>query len=173
MQRDAEILPVSIRMKEIRDRFAVRAIRAVSPRNPVWKLANRSKPAESDLETLFARVKQMEGIDDDKYWSKRPPWKQPKYDRDKKSHEALQKLKSNLHEASRNEWQLEYEIQDKLRHYYSTTKRELYGRNYLNPLKSFMSTVPRHTLSKLFQLCTGHGALRKYFQKPLLRVWPA
>ena len=29
MQRDAEILPVSIRMKEIRDRFAIRAIRDV------------------------------------------------------------------------------------------------------------------------------------------------
>jgi hypothetical protein len=39
----------------------------------VWKLANRSKPAEGDLETLFDRFKQMEGIDDNKYWSKRPP----------------------------------------------------------------------------------------------------
>jgi hypothetical protein len=46
MQRDAEILPVNIQMKEIRSRFAVRAIRAVSPRNPVWKLANCNKPAE-------------------------------------------------------------------------------------------------------------------------------
>jgi hypothetical protein len=27
-----------------------------------------------------------------------------------------------------------------------------------------MSTVPRHTLSKLFQLRTGHGVLGKYFQ---------
>jgi hypothetical protein len=27
-----------------------------------------------------------------------------------------------------------------------------------------MSTVPRHTLSKLFQLCTGHGAFGKCFQ---------
>jgi hypothetical protein len=27
-----------------------------------------------------------------------------------------------------------------------------------------MSTVPRHTLSKLFQLRTDHGALEKYFQ---------
>jgi hypothetical protein len=24
--------------------------------------------------------------------------------------------------------------------------------------------MPRHTLGKLFQLCTGHGALGKYFQ---------
>jgi len=29
MQRDAEILPVNIRMKKISDRFAIRAIRAV------------------------------------------------------------------------------------------------------------------------------------------------
>jgi hypothetical protein len=27
-----------------------------------------------------------------------------------------------------------------------------------------MSTVPRHTLSKLFQLRTGHGVFGKYFQ---------
>jgi hypothetical protein len=95
-------------MKEICDRFAVRAIRAVSPRNPVWKLANRNKPAEGDLETLFARVKQMEGNDDDKYWNKRLPWKQPKYDC-KKSHKAMQKLKSTLYVASRGEWQFDYE----------------------------------------------------------------
>jgi hypothetical protein len=50
----------------------------------------------------------MESIDDDKYWSKRPPWKQPKYDRNKKSHEAMQKLKSTLHLALRSEWQLDY-----------------------------------------------------------------
>ena len=66
-------------MKEICDRFAIRAIRDVSPRNPVWKLANSSKLAKGDLEKLFARVKQMDGIDDDKYWSKRPPWKQSNY----------------------------------------------------------------------------------------------
>jgi hypothetical protein len=75
-------------MKEIRYRFAVRAIRAVSPRNPVWKLAKRNKPAEGHIETLFARVKQMKGTTDDKDWSKCPPWKQPKNDRDKKSHNA-------------------------------------------------------------------------------------
>jgi hypothetical protein len=27
-----------------------------------------------------------------------------------------------------------------------------------------MSTALRHTLSKQFQLCTGHGVLEKYFQ---------
>jgi hypothetical protein len=84
----------------------------------------------------------MEGIDDDKYWSKRPPWKQSKYDRDNKSHEAMQKLKSTLLFASHGEWQLDYETQDELRQYYSTTQRELYGEKYPNPLKSFMSTVP-------------------------------
>ena len=81
-------------MKEIRDRLAIRAIRDVSPRNPVWKLANSSKLAKGDLEKLFARVKQMDGIDDDKYWSKRPPWKQSNYLRGVRSDKALQKLKS-------------------------------------------------------------------------------
>jgi hypothetical protein len=76
----------------------------------------------------------------------------------------MQKLKKNLHLASRGEWQLDYETQGDLRQYYSTTQRELYGGKYPNPLKPFMSTVPRHTLSKLFQLRTGHGALEKYFQ---------
>ena len=165
MQRDAEILPVNIRMKEISDRFAIRAIRAVSPRNPVWKLANSNKPAEGDLEKLFARVKQMDGIDDDRYWSKRPPWKQPKYDRNKKSYEAMQKLKSSLYNALQKEWQTDYDIPSETSHYYSIVKRELYGGQYPNPLKSFMNSVPRHTFSKLFQLRTGHGVLGKYFQK--------
>jgi hypothetical protein len=31
--------------------------------------------------------------------------------------------------------------------------------------KAFMATTPHHTLSKLFQLCTGHGALGNYFKK--------
>jgi hypothetical protein len=66
----------------------------------------------------------------------------------------MQKLKSTLHLASRNEWQLDYETQGELRQYYFTIQRELYGEKYPNPLKSFMSTVPRHTLSKLFQLRT-------------------
>ena len=99
MQWDSEILPVSIRMKEIRDRFAIRAIRAVSPRNPVWKLANSRKLAKGDHEKLFARVKQINGVDNNRYWRKRPPWKQPKYDRNKKSYEAIKKLKSSLYTA--------------------------------------------------------------------------
>jgi hypothetical protein len=66
----------------------------------------------------------------------------------------MQKLKKNLHLASRGEWQLDYETQGDLRQYYSTTQRKLYGGNYPNPLKSFMSTVSRHTLSMLeFHMC--------------------
>ena len=30
-------------------------------------------------------------------------------------------------------------------------------------MKSFISSVPRHSFSKLFQLPTGHGVLGKYF----------
>jgi hypothetical protein len=76
----------------------------------------------------------------------------------------VQKLKSTLHVALRVKWQLDYKTQSKLRQYYSTTQMELYGGKYPNPLKSFISTVPRHTLSKLFQLRTGHGAIKKYLQ---------
>ena len=47
---------------------------------------------------------------------------------------------------------------------YSIVKRKLYGRKYPNPLKSFMNSVSRHTFSKLFQLCRGHGVLGKYFR---------
>jgi len=43
MQHDAEILPVIIRMKEIRDQFAIRAIRAVSPKT----LCEKSQTAVS------------------------------------------------------------------------------------------------------------------------------
>jgi len=66
----------------------------------VWKLANRSKPPERDLERLFARVKKMDGIDDDKFWSKHPPSRQPKYDGDMKFREALRKLKGIFHVPS-------------------------------------------------------------------------
>jgi hypothetical protein len=76
----------------------------------------------------------------------------------------MQKMKSTLHLASRGEWQLDYETQGELRQYYTTTQRELYRGKYPNLLKSFMSTVPRHTLRNLFQLRIGHGALEKYFQ---------
>ena len=95
-QRDTEILPVNIRMKEIRNRFAIRAIRAVSPRNPVWKLANSSKLAKGEIEKLFARVKQMNGVDDDKYWRKRPQWKQSNYIRSMKSKKSLAKAEKQF-----------------------------------------------------------------------------
>jgi len=48
------------------------------------------------LKGFFARIKQAYGIDDDNYWSKCLPWKKPKYDRDKKSHEALRNLKDTF-----------------------------------------------------------------------------
>lgn len=64
---------MNIWMEEIRDWFAIRVIRTVSPRNPVWKLTDYNKPAEGDLERLLAKIKQMSGIDNDKYWSKHPP----------------------------------------------------------------------------------------------------
>ena len=72
-------------MKEIRDRFAIHAICAVSPRNPVGKLANSSKLAKGDLEKLFDRVKQMNEVEDDKYWRNCSLWKQSNYLRSMKS----------------------------------------------------------------------------------------
>ena len=39
----------------------------------------------------------------------RPPWKQSNYLRGVRSDKALQKLKSSLHVASRNEWQSDYD----------------------------------------------------------------
>lgn len=77
-------------MEEIYDGFAIRAIRAVSPGSPAWKLAKHSKLAEGVVEKLFfAKAKQMDGIDDDKYWSKCPLWKQPKYNCNKKPYKAF------------------------------------------------------------------------------------
>ena len=113
---------------------------------------------------LFARVKQMNGVDDDKYWRKHPPWKQSNYLRNMKSDKAFQTLKRNLHAASRNEWQSEYDTPSEISHYYSIAKRELYGRKYSNSLKSSMSSVPRHIFRKPFQLCIGRGVLGKYFR---------
>lgn len=53
-------------MEVIRNRFAVVcAIWTVSPRNPVWKAVNHSKPVEGGIERLFPRVKQMNGIYND------------------------------------------------------------------------------------------------------------
>ena len=80
-----------------------------------------------------------------------------------KSDKALQKLKSSLHVASRNEWQSDYDTPGETSHYYSIVKRELYGEKYPNPLKYFMGSKARYIFSKLFQLRTGHGILGKYF----------
>lgn len=37
------------------------------PSNPVWELANHSKPVEGDFKRFFARVKQINGMVNDKY----------------------------------------------------------------------------------------------------------
>ena len=55
----------------------------------MWKHSNRSNPAESDFGGYFARAKQMNGVDYDKYWSNYLPRKQSKYNHDKKSHGPL------------------------------------------------------------------------------------
>ena len=73
-------------------------------------------------------------------------------------------MKGTVHIALRNECQLDYEIPGEFRQYYPTNQSELYRVKYPNPLKSFMSTVPSHTVSNLFRLCTSHGVLSKYFQ---------
>ena len=88
----------------------------------------------------------------------------PRNHRNKKSHEAMQKLKGSLHTALRGEWQLDYDTPSETSHYYFAIKKGLYGGQYPNPLKSFMNNVPRHAFSKLFQLHTGHDVLGKYFQ---------
>ena len=56
----------------------------------------------------------MNGIDNDKYWTKHPPWKQLVYVCYKKYHKALQKLKGTLHVASCSNWQSDYEIPGEL-----------------------------------------------------------
>lgn len=69
----------------------------------------------------------MNGNDSDNDWSKHHlSCNHPKYNYDKKSHEALQKLKGILHVASCGEWQLDYKIPGKHCQYYSTNQRELF-----------------------------------------------
>jgi hypothetical protein len=60
----------------------------------------------ADLEQLFTKTKQMEGIDDNIYWSKRPPWKRPRYNRTKKAYIITRKLKSAVWTVSK--WQKDY-----------------------------------------------------------------
>jgi hypothetical protein len=45
----------------------------------------------------------------------------------------------------------------------------LHGKGYFNPLKGFLATASRHTLSKLFQLRTGNIALGSYFSRGSLQ----
>ena len=70
---------------------------------------------------------------------------------------ALQKLKSILNVTSCGECQLDQETPGELCQYYPITQRDVYGGTYLNPLKTFMSSVPRHNFGNMFKLCTGHG----------------
>lgn len=46
----------------------------------------------------------MNGIENNKYWSKHPLWRQLKYDCEKKSLETLQNMKGILHVTKRGEW---------------------------------------------------------------------
>lgn len=83
----------------------------------------------------------MDEIYNDKCWSKRQLWKQPKCERNKKKiHKGLRKLRGTFQVTSRGEQQLHYEIPRKLHKYYSTTHRELYGRKY--PIHWNLSWVP-------------------------------
>jgi hypothetical protein len=66
---------------------------------------------------------------------------------------------------SKQKWQKDYEKPGELVQYYFSTQKKLYGKRYPNPLKNFMATEPRHTLSKLFQLRIRHGALGSYLKK--------
>lgn len=144
----------------------------------MWKFANWSKPAGGKFEKLCFIAKQMNGIDDDQFWSKRSSWEQPKYDRVMKINEVLRKMKSNFHIALCGEWQLIYKIPEELRQSYSIIQRELYGGKYPNPLKSFINSVSHHTLSKLVQLRTYHDYSGNIFPnkihhqaKSLLQAW--
>jgi hypothetical protein len=55
MQRDANILLLDVRIEEIRCRFAIRAIRNVSPRNPIRRQTNSDRPSETNLGQLFTK----------------------------------------------------------------------------------------------------------------------
>jgi hypothetical protein len=70
--------------------------------------------------------------------------------------------------VSKQKWQKDYEKPGELVQYYSSTQRKLYGKGYPNPLEPFMATSSCHTLSKLFQLRTGYGALGSYFKKRII-----
>jgi hypothetical protein len=71
IQRDANILPLNVRMKTIRSRFGIQVIRDVCSRNIIQRQANSDCLAETDFEQLFTKTMQMKGIDDNIYWSKR------------------------------------------------------------------------------------------------------
>jgi hypothetical protein len=59
MQRDVNILPLDVGMKEIRSGFAIQTIRDVSPRNPIRRQINSDHPQKLIFEQLFTKAKQM------------------------------------------------------------------------------------------------------------------
>ena len=91
MQRDAEIPGQSV----------IQVIQAVSRGGggggvPAVKISHRRRAEGGALVGLFAGAKQINGIDDDKYWSKHSPWMQPKYYCDKRLHKNLQKAERHF-----------------------------------------------------------------------------
>jgi hypothetical protein len=56
----------------------------------------------------LAKTKQIESIDDNIYWSKRPSWKWPWYNRTKKAYATTRKLKSAMWTVSKQKWQKDY-----------------------------------------------------------------
>jgi hypothetical protein len=60
----------------------------------------------------------MEGIDDNIYWSKRPPWKRSQYNRTKKAHNPkAEKCSVDCVKS----WQKDYEKPRELVQYYFST----------------------------------------------------
>jgi hypothetical protein len=86
------------------------------------------------------------------------------YNRTKKAYATTRKLKSAVWTVSKHK---DYEKPGKLVQYYASTQRKLYDKGYPNPLIA-LAAAPRHTLSKLFQLCTEHCALGLYFKKSFI-----
>jgi hypothetical protein len=95
-------------MEEIRSRFAIRAIRDVSSRNPIRRQAHSDLPAETDLEQLFNKAKQMKDIDENIYWSNRPPWIRPLHNRIMKAYATIRKLKNAVWTGSKQKWKKGY-----------------------------------------------------------------
>lgn len=128
---------------------------AVSLRNSVRKLVNCRNPLQDDIDVLFLKTKYINGIGNYQYWCKRPPWKQPKYNQDRNFYYSIAEAEN--HSAL-------YIMGWSWTIFTIVPKRSCMTVITLNPQKPFIKTVPRHTLSKLFWLQTGHGALKNNFK---------